>query len=290
MVRRGAPSAAARPARRRLHADPSAPRVRRARLRRARRALRRAARPRALRAGARRTRCTSGAARSLEHRGAQHRRFAIEIVRGMGAGRGRRRADRRGGRAGLGRSRQLRALPRRPAAARRRCAAPRCTVGLVSNTDRELEPFAAELGIARRLRARLAAHGRRKPCATIFAAALALGGAPPEAAVMVGDNIDDDIAGALALRPARRARRSQRPPSRLRRRARARPRRAAGAARARGGAAARVRPAGRRRLRRAAPRAAPADRCARWPGSSARSAARSRRAASSARGRSARRR
>jgi putative hydrolase of the HAD superfamily len=40
------------------------------------------------------------------------------------------------------------------------------------------------------------AHGRRKPCATIFAAALALGGAQAEAAVMVGDNLDDDIEGA----------------------------------------------------------------------------------------------
>jgi putative hydrolase of the HAD superfamily len=40
------------------------------------------------------------------------------------------------------------------------------------------------------------AHGRRKPCGTIFAAALALGGAPPDAAVMVGDSLDDDVAGA----------------------------------------------------------------------------------------------
>ena len=40
------------------------------------------------------------------------------------------------------------------------------------------------------------AHGRRKPCTTIFAAALALGGAPAEAAVMVGDSLDDDIEGA----------------------------------------------------------------------------------------------
>ena len=42
------------------------------------------------------------------------------------------------------------------------------------------------------------AHGRRKPCATIFAAALALGGAAPEDAVMVGDNLADDIEGAIA--------------------------------------------------------------------------------------------
>ena len=33
---------------------------------------------------------------------------------------------------------------------------------------------------------------------TIFAAALALGGAAPEDAVMVGDNLADDIEGAIA--------------------------------------------------------------------------------------------
>jgi putative hydrolase of the HAD superfamily len=71
-------------------------------------------------------------------------------------------------------------------------------VGLVSNTDRELEPFASQLGIDVDFALASSAHGRRKPCATIFAAALALGGATAEDAVMVGDNVDDDIAGALA--------------------------------------------------------------------------------------------
>ena len=42
---------------------------------------------------------------TLEHRSAQHRRFAIEIVRGHGRGRGGGRADRHRGRAGVGRSR-----------------------------------------------------------------------------------------------------------------------------------------------------------------------------------------
>jgi putative hydrolase of the HAD superfamily len=68
----------------------------------------------------------------------------------------------------------------------------------VSNTDRELEPFAADLGIAVDFALASSAHGRRKPCSTIFAAALALGRVPAGAAVMVGDNIDDDIRGALA--------------------------------------------------------------------------------------------
>ena len=73
-----------------------------------------------------------------------------------------------------------------------------CRVGLVSNTDRELEPFAARLGIAVDFALASRAHGRRKPCTTIFAAALALGGAPAELAVMVGDSLDDDIAGAAS--------------------------------------------------------------------------------------------
>ena len=38
-----------------------------------------------------------------------------------------------------------------------------CTVGLVSNTDRELAPFAAELGISVDFALASRAHGRRKP-------------------------------------------------------------------------------------------------------------------------------
>ena len=71
-----------------------------------------------------------------------------------------------------------------------------CTVGLVSNTDRDLETFAAQLGIGVDFALASGAHGRRKPCETIFAAALALGGAPASQGVMVGDSVDDDIAGA----------------------------------------------------------------------------------------------
>ena len=71
-----------------------------------------------------------------------------------------------------------------------------CTVGLVSNTDRELGAFVAQLGIDVDFALASRAHGRRKPCTTIFAAALALGAAPAEAAVMVGDSLDDDIEGA----------------------------------------------------------------------------------------------
>ena len=47
---------------------------------------------------------------TLEHRSAQHRRFAIEIVRGMGARAARPSRSGRG-RAGVGRPAQLRAVP-----------------------------------------------------------------------------------------------------------------------------------------------------------------------------------
>jgi len=134
---------------------------------------------------------------TLEHRSEQHRRFAVEIVRGMGAPRA--VAEQ----IGIAAEREwgdpnnfelfpdvlplldvLRASP--------------CRVGLVSNTDRELEPFAAQLGIGVDFALASRAHGRRKPCATIFAAALALGNAQAAEAVMVGDNLGDDIEGAIA--------------------------------------------------------------------------------------------
>jgi HAD superfamily hydrolase (TIGR01549 family) len=134
---------------------------------------------------------------SLEHRAAQHRRFAIEIVRGMGAGEA--VAEQIGDAAeqAWGDPGNFELFPDVPPllAALRSSG---CAVGLVSNTDRQLEPFAAELGITVDFALSSSAHGRRKPCATIFAAALALGGVPAGAAVMVGDNIDDDIGGALA--------------------------------------------------------------------------------------------
>ncbi|HEY3614971.1 MAG TPA: HAD family hydrolase [Gaiellales bacterium] len=134
---------------------------------------------------------------SLEHRAGQHRRFAIEIVRGMGAGEAVAEQIGEAAEQAWGDAGNFELFPDVvPLLLRLRSAG--CTVGLVSNTDRELGPFAAALGIGADFALASAAHGRRKPCATIFAAALALGGAPAEAAVMVGDNIDDDIAGARA--------------------------------------------------------------------------------------------
>ena len=134
---------------------------------------------------------------TLEHRSEQHRRFAVEIVRGMGAPRAVAEQIGIAAEQEWGDPRNFELFPDvLPLLAV--LSASDCTVGLVSNTDRELEPFAAQLGIGVDFALASHAHGRRKPCASIFAAALALGGAPAEAAVMVGDNLDDDIEGALA--------------------------------------------------------------------------------------------
>ena len=132
---------------------------------------------------------------TLEHRSAQHRRFAVEIVRGMGAGRAVAEEIGIAAEEAWGDPGNFELFPDvEPLLAVLRASG--CRVGLVSNTDRELEPFAAQLGISVDFALASRAHGRRKPCATIFAAALVLGGATPEATVMVGDSIDDDIAGA----------------------------------------------------------------------------------------------
>jgi FMN phosphatase YigB (HAD superfamily) len=132
---------------------------------------------------------------TLEHRRGQHRRFAGAIVRGMGA------PPALAAAIGEAAEREW-ADPRNfevfadvpPLLAALRDAG--CAVGLVSNTDRELASFAARLGIEADFALASHAHGRRKPCTTIFAAALALGGAGAADAVMVGDNPEDDVEGA----------------------------------------------------------------------------------------------
>jgi putative hydrolase of the HAD superfamily len=135
---------------------------------------------------------------TLEHRSAQHKRFAVEIVRGMGAGQTVAEQIGIAAEEAWGDPGNFELFPDvEPLLEVLRAAS--CTVGLVSNTDRELVPFAAELGISVDFALASHAHGRRKPCTSIFAAALALGGATPEAAVMVGDSVDDDIAGATGL-------------------------------------------------------------------------------------------
>ncbi len=221
---------------------------------------------------------------TLEHRSAQHRRFATEIVRGMGAPRAVAEQIGIAAEQEWGDPSNFELFPDVLPLLDVLRASP-CTVGLVSNTDRELELFAAQLGIGVDFALASHAHGRRKPCATIFAAALALGGAQPADAVMVGDNLSDDIEGAHRERAARRARRSQRPPSGVCGRARARARRAAPAARPRDARGDAVRPARRQRV---APRAFRAGRRASSRHSSARCAATSYRADASARGSSSR--
>jgi HAD superfamily hydrolase (TIGR01549 family) len=132
---------------------------------------------------------------TLERRTAQHRLFAVEIVRGMGAGRDEAEQIGIAAEEAWGDPTNFELFPDvEPLFEILRASG--CTVGLVSNTDRELVSFAAQLGISVDFALASHAHGRRKPCTTIFAAALALGGAPAEAAVMVGDSLDDDIAGA----------------------------------------------------------------------------------------------
>jgi HAD superfamily hydrolase (TIGR01549 family) len=135
---------------------------------------------------------------TLEHRSEQHRRFAVEIVRGMGAGQAVAEQIGMAAEEAWGDPRNFELFPDvEPLLEILRASG--CTVGLVSNTDRELAPFAAQLGISVDFALASRAHGRRKPCTTIFAAALALGGAAPDASVMVGDSVDDDIAGAAGL-------------------------------------------------------------------------------------------
>jgi putative hydrolase of the HAD superfamily len=71
-------------------------------------------------------------------------------------------------------------------------------LGMVSNFDHRLPALLAGLGLAPRLEVvvRPADAGAAKPDPAIFALALARLGVPAEDAVYVGDDADDDIAGA----------------------------------------------------------------------------------------------
>jgi HAD superfamily hydrolase (TIGR01549 family) len=72
-------------------------------------------------------------------------------------------------------------------------------IALVSNGIRDLEEFVVHhrLDVDAAIGSR--AHGRVKPHPTIFQAALARLGVEPEDTVMVGDSLEEDIAGARAL-------------------------------------------------------------------------------------------
>jgi putative hydrolase of the HAD superfamily len=72
-------------------------------------------------------------------------------------------------------------------------------IGLLSNTARDLDEFVAHhlLTVDAVLTSR--AHGKTKPHETIFRHMLELLGVEPEDAVMVGDSLEDDVEGALAV-------------------------------------------------------------------------------------------
>jgi putative hydrolase of the HAD superfamily len=72
-------------------------------------------------------------------------------------------------------------------------------LGLVSNTHREIDDFVAHhrLEVDCALTSRM--HGWIKPHESIFRAALELLGVEPAEAAMVGDSVEEDIDGALAL-------------------------------------------------------------------------------------------
>jgi putative hydrolase of the HAD superfamily len=75
------------------------------------------------------------------------------------------------------------------------------TIGLISNTERCLAAFQAHFALDGLFSVTLssAAHGYMKPHRRIFEAALQQAGATPDEAVMVGDSLMHDIAGARQL-------------------------------------------------------------------------------------------
>jgi putative hydrolase of the HAD superfamily len=73
------------------------------------------------------------------------------------------------------------------------------SLGLVSNTGRDLDAFVAHHRLDVDALLSSGAHGKTKPHPTIFRAVLERLDVEPEDAAMVGDSIDDDIEGARAL-------------------------------------------------------------------------------------------
>ena len=72
-------------------------------------------------------------------------------------------------------------------------------IGLISNGQRDLDEFIAHHAVEVDAVVGSKAHGRIKPHASIFVAALHLLGVAPDETVMVGDSYEDDIEGARAL-------------------------------------------------------------------------------------------
>ena len=72
-------------------------------------------------------------------------------------------------------------------------------LGLLSNTARDMDEFVAHHGLTVDAVLSSRAHGKTKPHETIFRRMLELLDVPPDAAMMVGDTVDDDVDGALAV-------------------------------------------------------------------------------------------
>ena len=72
-------------------------------------------------------------------------------------------------------------------------------LGLVSNTHRQIDDFVAHHGLDVDCAVDSRSHGWIKPHESIFRAALDLLGVESAEAAMVGDSVEDDIEGALAL-------------------------------------------------------------------------------------------
>ena len=72
-------------------------------------------------------------------------------------------------------------------------------IGLLSNSSRDLDEFVAHHRIAADAVLTSHVHGKTKPHRTIFRAMLERLAVAPADAVMVGDTVEDDIDGALAI-------------------------------------------------------------------------------------------
>ena len=72
-------------------------------------------------------------------------------------------------------------------------------IGLISNGQRDLEEFAEHHALDVDVAVGSKTHGRVKPHASIFQAAIRALDVRPDEVAMVGDSYEDDIEGARAL-------------------------------------------------------------------------------------------
>ena len=72
-------------------------------------------------------------------------------------------------------------------------------IGLLSNSARDLDAFVVHHGLSVDAVLTSGSHGKTKPHETIFRRMLELLEVAPEEAVMIGDTVEDDIEGAVAV-------------------------------------------------------------------------------------------